>query len=451
MKIFILNPNFKNERKSIMNVRARQPLELANIAAILRQKGHQIKLLDASVLGLSKEEIAAEIKSFSPQIFLVTTSPVDRWECPNTHLENVFKIINEVEARIKIVMGSHGTTAPEWIFKNCAADVVVRGEPELTVEKLIDVLAVGREDKTLKGISFKEKNKIINNLAAERITDLDALPLPAYDLLPMEKYSAVGLEQPFSIMMTSRGCPFGCIFCLKAMAPGKYLAQTPERTVRELEYLIKNFGVKSIYFQDWEFLILPERVEKICQLILEKGLKLSWGCNARATDIARNADLIFLMKKAGCVKINLGMESGSDKILTAIDKKVNTHDLTEAIKILRSENLETGYYVLLNCPGEDQKTLKETADFIEQNNLKVKSFNPAIPYPGTILFEKLKKERPEKEINWSNAEEYAGRVEVRIAPGLARFYLRHFKWQKKYGKIYWLKLKFWREVIFKKI
>ena len=449
MKIFLLVPNLNEEKKSIMNVRARQPLYMAIMASLLRDGGHDIRLLDANALNLTQQQILDQLAEFDPDALIVTSTPVDRWECPNSNIENIFKIINRASVRYKILVGSHGTTMPEWVFDNCSVDFIIRGEPELAVSKLIAALSTGDDFSQLSGLSYKSNNQVVNNPAV-RITDLDALPLPAYDLLPMNKYSSNDYERPFSIVLTSRGCPFNCIFCLKAMMPGQYVTRSVKKVLEEIEYLIRNFGIKSVFFQDWEFFIDSDRVEQICSQIISRGLKFFWGANARATDIIRSEKIMPLVKQAGCININLGMESGSDRVLTAIDKKITQADLQRAIDILKQNGISGGYCVLLNAPGENYDTIRETIDFILKNNLRVKQFLPVIPYPGTILFEKIKNKFPGKKLNWNNIEGYAGLVGTDLKPFRSIWLLRHYKHRLQYGRAYWLKSDFWCEVILKK-
>jgi len=449
MKIFLLVPNFNQEKKSIMNVRARQPLSMAIIASILRQAGQGIKLLDANVLNLSLEQIEQAVRDFNPEALIVTSTPIDRWECPNSHIENIFKIIDRAAVEHKILIGSHGTTMPEWVFDNCQIDFIIRGEPELSAEKLVAALAAKGSLEEIPGLSYRQGGKIVNN-PSERIIDLDSLPWPAYDLLPMDKYSSNDYEKPFSVVMTSRGCPYNCLFCLKAMMPGRYIVRNSDKVIEETEYLINNFQIKSIFFQDWEFFIDGDRVEKICSAIIDRGLKFSWGANARATDIIKNREIMPLVKRAGCINVNLGMESGSDRVLTMIDKKITSTDLRLAIDILKENGITGGYCVLLNAPGENRQTIKETIDFIIKNDLQVKQFLPVIPYPGTVLFERIKAKFPGKKFNWNNIEKYAGLVDTELKPFWSLLFLRNYKNQLKYGRGYWLKPVFWQEVILKK-
>ncbi|TSC96035.1 MAG: Radical SAM protein [Parcubacteria group bacterium Athens1014_10] len=425
MKILILNPLIYGKKKSLMNTRKRQPLSLAYIASLLRAK-HQIIFLDANALDYGAEQTVARIKNNQPDILILTSTPVDRWECPNSQIDSIFQIINQVKIENTILTGSHGTVTPDWIFEKCEVKYIVRGEPELTVLNLVEALSNNQKVKNVKGISFKIKGEIVHNEAASRIENLDQLPLPAYDLLPMEKYkySFDDLPQPFSIMLTSRGCPFNCIYCLKAMLEGRYIARSPESVITEIKYLTENFGIKSIFFQDWEFTIIKERAEKICDLILENKLKFKWGCNSRANDISTK--LAEKMKQAGCVRVNIGFESANQKILDNLKKGIKTEDLTKAVEICRGEGIKIGLYGFLNAPGENRKTIKETVDFLNKHKIKSVYLNLPIPYFSTELFERLKKQK-KADFSWDNIEKYAGKVNVRCHPYLAKFWQQYYK------------------------
>jgi len=443
MKIFILNPLIYSKRKSIMNVRLRQPLSLAYIASLLLKEGYEIKFLDANVLNYNANQSASEIKEYNPDILILTSTPVDRWECPNSYIDSVFEIINKAKINPTILTGSHGSLTPDWIFKKCSVQYIVRGEPEMIVLNLVNTIKNDDDLEKVKGISYKKDNKIFHNQDAPRIENLDDLPLPAYHLLPMNKYKYgfSDLPQPFSIVMTSRGCLFNCIFCLKAMSREKYITRSPENVISEIEYLIKNFNIKSIFFQDWEFTINKERIEKICDLISGKNLKFLWGCNARANDLSDN--LVKEMKEAGCMRINIGFESGSQEILDKANKNIKLEDLKKAIKICQLNNINIGMYAMLNLPGEDRETIKETVVFFVKNRIESMTPNFPIPYFGTKLFEMLKNQR-KNNFTWDNIEKYAGRIDVSLSPKKARFFYRYFKLQSKFGKYFWLSLSFYK-------
>lgn len=450
MKVFILNPPIYSKKKSIMNVRPRQPLSLAYIASLFLEKNYEVNLFDANVLGYDTDKTVEEIKKYNPDILILTSTPVDRWECPNSHIDSVFKIINKAGVPTTILTGSHGSTTPEWIFKKCNIQFIVRGEPEMTVLNLVETLTEKKDIREVGGISYKVDNKIIHNKDAPRIEDLDSLPFPTYHLLPMKRYrySFSDLPHPFSIMLSSRGCPFNCIFCLKIMARGKYFARSPENVVKEMEYLVKNFNIRSVFFQDWEFTIDRERVEKICDLILKKNLKILWGCNARASDLSDK--LVKKMKQAGCVRINIGFESGSQKILDKVNKGIKISDLERAVKVCRGNDINIRMYALLNLPGENKETIKETVNFFTKNNIDFMAPSlriRGIPYPGTPLFKRLKAINSRTSLDWDNVEKYAGKIDVEQSPITARLYYRHFRLKNKFGSLYFFHPGFYWQVL----
>lgn len=449
MKIFILNPSLFHGKLEQLS-RKRQPLDLAYIASLLRDK-HQIKLLDANALNYDINQTLFEIKQFGPEILILTSTPIDRWEVPShAHIklliDTLIKIINKLNIKHIILTGAHGSLTPDWILQNTKVDFVVRGEPELTVLNLVNVILNNEDLKNVKGISFFDDGKIFHTEDAPRIKNLDDLPFPAYDLLPMERYKYTGpdLPQPFTLMISSRGCPFQCIYCLKVMSKGLWISRSPENIVAEMKYLADNFSIKSIYFQDWEFMIDKNRVEKICDLIIKSNLKIIWGCNGRAADITDN--LAKKMYQANCRRINIGFESGSQKILDLAKKNIKIEDMERAISICKNSNIKIGLYSILNLPGEDKTTIKESIEFLARNNIEtICSPNLPIPYFGTPLFEILKKEEGRSDFEWEEVEKYTGRIMVRQCPLLAKIYHFHYKYKIIYGKIYFLKISFYQK------
>ena len=446
MKIFILNPFLFTGKLSKLS-RKRQPLELAYIANLLRQN-HEIKLLDANALNLSLKETINEIKKFNPEILILTSTPIDRWEVPShAHIkfliENLVSIINNLNIPYIILIGSHGTVMPNWLLEKTKVNFIVRNEPELTVLNLVKGISFKNDITGIKGISFIKDGKIINNPDAERNKDLDNLPFPAYDLLPMEKYSYThaDIPRPFSIIMSSRGCPFDCIYCLKVMMKDFYIVRSPENVIAEIKHLIKEFDVRGIYFQDWEFTIDKDRVKKICGLILENNLDIKWGCNARANDLSD--ELVEKMEKAGCVRINIGFETASQKLLDICKKNIKISDVQKAIDICKEYKINIGIYSILNLPGETRETIKETEKFLADNKLETMCTpNLPTPYFGTELYNMLKQQE-NRDFNWGDLDKYAGRVGVAQSPWLAKIYRLHYKYKYNWGKWYFLKPKFY--------
>lgn len=439
MRIFILNPFLFTGRLAKLS-RKRQPLSEAYIAAILRDE-HEIRLLDANVSHTPLEEVIADIKQFNPDILVMTSTPADRWEVPShAHIKllinNTLRTLRETKIPITILTGSHGSVRPDWILQRCNVNFIVRKEPELTTTELIRAIAKGEDTSQIKGISYMKDGVVVNNPDAARITNLDELPFPAYDLLPMEKYSYTtnDIPTPFSIMITSRGCPHNCTYCLKVMMEKAYLTRSPQNVIDEMKYLRDKFGVRGIYFQDWEFVIIRARVEQICDLMIKENVGIKWGCNARVSDI--DDEIAAKMKAAGCVRINVGFESGSQTVLDRAKKRVKMEQTQKAIDVLKRHGINIGLYAILNLPGETRETIKETEYFLAKNNVMTHSApNLPIPYFGTEMYEMLKKQEG-KEFDWENLEKFAGRVDVGQSPWLARLYRWHYKSKFTLGKFY---------------
>ncbi|TSC76834.1 MAG: radical SAM protein [Parcubacteria group bacterium Gr01-1014_31] len=453
-RILIVNPNLYSSRATVMRGRHRPPLDLAYIAALLRND-FEVRLVDARVDNLDVCQMYAEVAAYSPEVLITTTTPVDRWECPQSYLESFFSWLGDVAnlptKPVIIVTGTHGTTQPDWLLRRCPSiDFLVRGEPERTCEALVRAIAAGGHPSVIAGVSYRQEEKILHNQAAPRILDLDALPLPAYDLLPMGKYRYTfgDIPQPFSIVLATRGCPYRCTFCCRVMMENAYVTRKPQQVYDELKYLRERFGVRGIFFQDWEFTINKFFVNALMDLLLAKPLGITWGCNARANDF-QQPQLFEKMQRAGLVRVNIGFESGSPEVLEAVNKKITVDDLARAIEVTRRLKLHLGMYALLNAPGETAKTIRETMAFLKRQGISSMNFNLVVPYFGTAVHEQLREQLgPEaaEHLTWDTIEEYAGRTRTQLPPWLARLYQRHTKYRLSSGPIYWLRPAVWAEV-----
>ena len=421
-KVLLINPNFRGSRRAYdVNVRLRQPLDLAYLSSILENKEIENEILDANILNLSQEEILVKIEEFSPSHIILTTSPMDRWECPQVDIGMVFSLIGKISQSIKlIVYGTHGSVSPEWVREKSARpiDYVIKGEPERHVSDLFD------------GKPISHEYNIYQNL--------DELPLPNFKKLPMELYSYNGkeLERPFSILLSSRGCPYQCVFCLRAMFQS-YRAHSPERVIQEIKYLQDNYAINSIFFQDWEFLLNKERARKIYQLMKSNNIYVNFGINARAQDL--DLELIKNLQEVGLKRVNIGLESASDKILKAMKKGITKEDLSRAVQLSWKTGVKFAYCGIYNLPLEDLSTIKETARFIAVHNIE---FMPGVarPYPGTELA------KLGENINWQNMASKAGRIGTEIYPPLAVFLYKFFIHYYRDGLFFMFKRKNLRKI-----
>jgi len=387
MKVMLILPPSKFVLKDKLGITS-VPLGLAYLASFIEKDGHKVKIIDSNTLGYRIKDIKEEIEKFNPHLVGVTATT----SCIYDAYE-VAKIIKEVDPGIKVVIGGpHVTFIAKETLKECPfIDVVVRGEGEETFRELVNFFESSSEDtwslEEVKGITFRKDNKIIETDSRSLIKNLDSIPFPAYHLLPMEKYSLEGKR--FATIITSRGCPFSCIFCSSSRLFGKtWRARSPENVIEEIKLLKNKYGVREIEFLDDTFTLNKKRAEKICELLIKEKLDISWSCSSRVDTI--DESLIEKLKKAGCHTIYVGVESGSQKILNIIDKGITLPQIEKTINLIKKVNINSFGSFILGIPGETVKTIKKTINFAKKLNPSFVQFSICTPYPGTKLFEMAK-------------------------------------------------------------
>ena len=423
-----LQYDFQQGIFALGNSRKNQPLDLALVAAALEKENFKVKIIDANLLRIPHQKVAQQISTDKPKMVVINTAALDRWECPLPTIKEPKQLASAIKKKfpevLLVAIGPHGTTTPEWVLQKCSdIDILVRGEPTLTVLEIGKNLPLTKKAKRkILGISYRQNNKIINNPPRPYLEYLDSLPFPAYHLLPMERYGPMsdhyngkefeGATWPFSIILTSRGCPGLCVFCYKNMYQNKktFRFRSPKNVVDEIELLMKKYGIRAIYIQDLSFCINQERVLTICQEIVNRKLKFSWGCEARFDSV--NFKLLRAMKKAGCSFINFGLESGSEKILNLCQKNIPIKTIEKAIAACRKAKIAVGCFKLTGLPGETRETFIETLEFMLKNKIEIPypfPLNLPLPYPGTQLHQLAEKQFRRK-ITWEDIPQFAGRV-----------------------------------------
>lgn len=392
-RIALINPCYdypitKKRELSIYN-RIWPPLSLAYCAAILEENGFYVRIIDANAERLDPEKVAERVCNFD-KIF-ITSSSLDRWQCPHVNIDTIVSTIEEIKKQnsknIIYLMGVHGTVKPKEILDISGADVVIRGEPELTVLRCCEGVDLSRID----GITYKKSNKVVSNPDGNP-PNLDSLPLPAFHLLPMEKYTYEVLGDHFTLFEASRSCPFSCTFCLKKMFHS-YRKKSVEKLIDEVEYAIENFGVKTAYFIDLEFTINSELVEKLCDFLIDKRYDFRWCCQTRADSV--NEKLLQKMKRAGCSLIHYGVETGSERILRQTNKGITLEEIEKGINLTKRVGIDTACFFMFGLPTETKKDMQKTIKFAKKLDPTYASFHIASPYPGTIFYDMIKNETDE--------------------------------------------------------
>ncbi len=365
------------------------PLELASMAATLLKKGHEVKVIDSDVENYQIADVYRITKEYEPQVIIATVS------LPTLHKDCLFLKGIRGYSSAKVIAKTSIAYKPllEKILKKSSADLCIYGECDINIDEII----TGKEKK---GTAYLKDSK----LKVEEngvILDLNELPLPARELLPSKKYRYVLLGDKVTTMQTSRGCPFPCsYYCPYPLVQGrKWRAQTPERVVKEIEDVVYNHQIKRILFRDATFSLDKSRVEQICDLIVQKSLKVEWWCETRVDCL--NSRLMEKMKQAGCQGINIGVETGDSEVMEKQAKIGMTFEKLKVVrKITKQLGLRLHFLLMMGLPRETKKSLYETHKLIYDLKPETIGITIVTPYPGTQLYTEA------KEKGWIETEDW---------------------------------------------
>lgn len=355
------------------------------IAAVLEKNGFPVKILDLPALGSFENLLPMIIRQEKPDIVGITaTTPTIN------SATKVAKKVKESDSNITVVLGGpHATILPEETLQKAPEiDMIVRGEGEETTLELVKVLEKDSNNiNKVLGVTYREDSRIKSNPLRPPILDLDALPFPAFHLLPIKKYRLhppFGKRSPVMPIITSRGCPYRCLFCSKSVFGKRYRANSPAYIVEEIRLLTEKFGVKEIKFYDDVFTLNRKRVISICRKLKESGIDIPWTCETRVNLV--DGELLRIMKDSGCYMIAYGVESGNQRILNNLKKDITLEHAIKAFKLAHEAGIETVAYFMIGSPGETPETIEETIEFAKKLDPDFVQFSIITPYPGTELF-----------------------------------------------------------------
>lgn len=380
MKILLINPPIRENAEPI-----NFPIGLGIIASVLLENGYEVEIFDINALRLSKDQVILNLKKFTPDLIgiggLITTYKYLKWIIPE---------IRSLFPDTKIIVGGGVVTEnPEILLKATVADYAVIAEGEITIIELLDAITTNKDLSAVNGLAYKnDEGNIIVNPKRELIKNLDDVPLPAYQLFPMDIYlrnqshSRILGPQPEMNIITSRGCPFNCNYCYHIFSKGvRY--RSIEGVIDEIKFFIKDYNVHSFIFIDETFTINSKRVIAFCEALKREEIKITWSCYARVSLVEKN--LLKLMKETGCYRIGFGIESGSQKILDLMNKGETVEQAERAIKMVRKAGMICGTTFMCGYIGETKETMRETVSFCKKH-LITTSFFFTTPYPGTQIY-----------------------------------------------------------------
>jgi anaerobic magnesium-protoporphyrin IX monomethyl ester cyclase len=393
------------------------PLGLAFIAAVLEQKGLGVKVLDFQLPGTDPAKLQKLLKASPPCMVGISTST----PCARAAY-NLAERIKSTKPSLPIILGGpHPTALGPLVFEDCSAvDGAVLGEGERIVPALVEALLDEAPLNAVPGIVYRTPQGVIENPRPGFITDLDSLPFPARHLFPLKQYVPVAgsyKKLPCVSMITSRGCPHRCVFCNKSIHGNLFRMRSAAKMIEEVETLIADYGAKEIAFFDDSFTENEERILEFCEEVLRTGIEFVWRCSARVDRVDR--PLLGAMRRAGCYRIGFGIESGSEKILNNIGKGITLQGAVEAVRSAKREGIETIAYFMLNLPGEEEQTLRETSLFIRRLNPDILLCQLAYPFPGTPLRELVEKHYRILPDKWSDFDGRFSNDVVYLQEGLS--------------------------------
>lgn len=417
MKVLLINPRWPGAKAGRKRIgRAWPPLDLLNAAALLREHGHEVFLIDARAPGESESSV--RIKAWQADLVLFQTSPLDRWQCPDLNWNVLEKMCAGLPGDRLVIAGAHGTVRPERVLEMTGAMAVIRGEPE---QSLADLAGAGGDPGGISGLSYYTDNIIINEPDRD-LLDLDVTPFPAYDLINPKNYFYELMGRRLALVETSRGCPFNCSFCFKAMYGSGVRYKSVERVLAEIEDNVQGWGARYVYFMDLEFTMDRERILELCRGLVELNLDFEWCCQTRVDSV--DPELLKEMKKAGCRLVHFGVETGSIELLKATGKKITMEQARKAIGWCGKAGLETACFFLFGLPGERAADRKATTAFARALNPTYASFHAAAPYPGTKLSEAGGSGYPEGAPGYCLEEHDLSLLKREIRRAFLSFYLR---------------------------
>lgn len=410
-KVLLIHPPFTVEDS--VHKGAQPPLGLAYLAAVLEREHYEVKIIDSVVedyhrnekigenrfrYGISFEALRQKIIDFNPDLVGVS--------CPFTiqydNAKEICRISKECVPGVPVVMGgAHPTSMPEQVMKECCVDVCAIGEADFTFLEMIRAFENGEGFEKIDGIAFRQGGKVITNPKMKFIEDLDTIPFPARHLLPMEKYFQLNKphgisfkRSPNTSIVSSRGCPLTCNFCSIHTLWGRpFRPRSAENVMAEIRHLIMEYGIREFHFEDDNLTWSKQRAKKLFQAMVDENLDILWSTPNGVFSGVLDKELLELMKKSGCYRIILGIESGSNEVLkNIIGKPQKVEKMKSLIKVAQKAGLEVGGFFVVGLPGETKGQIQETLDFARTSKLDYAGISVATPYPGTKLWEQCQNE-----------------------------------------------------------
>lgn len=366
------------------------------LAAVARRMGRKVEILDLAIIADWRRALVNKIREFKPDMVCMSSMT------PLIHeVSEVSYFIRDLAGKgvILAIGGPHPTAMPKETLINSAFDVLVAGEGEKAFSEILSGISYNK----IPGVYWKEDGEIHSTPGYSSVDNLDSLPFPAYDLYDLSRYKMpkmISRHSPMAILMTSRGCVFGCSFCNKNIFGNRIRFKSTEVVIEEIRYLL-SLGIKEIHIDDDMFTTDMDRAKKICEMIIQNNLKFKWnlGSGVRADRI--DLEFLRLAKRAGCYQVGFGFESGDQKSLESVDKGITLEQSIKAMGLVKKARIESVGFFMLGLPADTEESMKKTIAFAKRLNPTFAKVTVTIPFPGAKLFEEYDRQGRIKSKDWS--------------------------------------------------
>jgi anaerobic magnesium-protoporphyrin IX monomethyl ester cyclase len=383
---------------------------------VLLEAGHEVSVFDCISacplpaekqpdgivrLGRGNDEVIRRVREFGPDLVGISC-------CYTVHSPQCYEIAalvkDEYSTEVPVIVGGpHASNSPEDPLSRPYIDYVAVGEGEGIISEVCEALESGGPVDGIRGLLRADGNGgLVGDPVRPRIEDLDSIPFPRRDLFPLENYTARQRSYPQDInnrripkttMVTSRGCPGNCVFCASSCMWGRrWIPRSPENIVAEIESLVRDFGIRELDFLDDNISVSRERLLRICELIIAKGIDIKWTTPNGIAIWTLDHDLLRLMKKAGCYRLVFGLESGDPETIMFVRKRYSVEHVRDIIKFANHIGMWTVATFIVGFPYESDKHIKNTMDFASSLGLDIAMFYSVTPYPATDLYDVCIKE-----------------------------------------------------------
>ncbi|HEV9037801.1 MAG TPA: radical SAM protein [Puia sp.] len=384
------------------------PLATIGAAALLRQYGYRVSLFDTQLIG-SPEELSPRLAAVRPDVFVLYDDGFNYLTkmCLTNMREAAFRMVGLAKQQGAIVVVSSSDSTDHYQqYLERGADFVLLGEGEQTLLELVNAFRNGIGYTEIAGLAFLQGQQPMRTAPRKVMKDLDSLPIPAWDLVDIESYRAIWMRHHgyFSLnISTTRGCPFKCNWCAKPIYGNRYNARSPRHVVEEVKWLKTHTGFDHIWMCDDIFGLKPGWVDEFADLIEKEGLHFRFKIQSRA-DLLLQENYVRALARAGCENSWMGAESGSQKILDAMDKGTTVGQIEAATRLLREHGIRPSFFIQFGYPGETKADIDMTIRMINRLLPDSLGISVSYPLPGTVFYERVKTDLKEKS-NWTDSDE----------------------------------------------